>query len=75
MPQGELSACLFQLPPREQERNIWPIKNNGHIHFCTGLMGTLCFHLQLPGSLSSLITFYQYVHNQLKTIEGDNEIH
>lgn len=71
-PQGELSACLFQLPPREQQRNIWPIKNNGPIHFRTGLKGTPCFHLQLPGSFGSLITFYQCVHNQFKPIVGDN---
>lgn len=40
MPQGKLSACLLQLPPREQGRQIWPIKNNGCIIFWTGLMGT-----------------------------------
>lgn len=40
MPQGKLSACLLQLPPREQGRHIWPIKNNGCIIFWTGLMGT-----------------------------------
>ena len=72
MPQGELSACLFQLPPREQERNIWPIKNNGLMHFSAGPMGTPCFRLQLPGSFSSLITFYLCVHHQFKPVLGEN---
>lgn len=40
MPQGKLSSCLLQLPPREQERNIWPINNNDCILFCASLIGT-----------------------------------
>lgn len=39
-PQGKLSSCLLQLPSREQERNIWPIKNNDCILFCASLIGT-----------------------------------
>lgn len=55
MPQRELSACLFQLLLREEERNIWPIKNNGRIHFDTGLVGTLCFRLQLTCQVHSAL--------------------